>query len=1421
MEVLNRLAGRGLVALLVLLALQMAFAPGTALALDLMHNSADTGSNKWPQGWGVEGGKYGKFSCETCHEPDADNIKNIRRTISTMNGENWASGSPSVSVNFLNTTSMGQDRGGHASSSRICEVCHSRVQFHNANTANNTGGLLHPTPQAVCTSCHKHNTGFKAACGGCHGNPPTTASLGGDYGLIGTPRPSNIMTPGEVGAHATHTQTRDMVCDTCHYINNGTIKMPNLSNTIDIGFFGFGGKVTSGTYIPYTSATRGYRIASGTANTTIAAAVNTFANANKCSNVYCHGGGVKVGGTQVKEPLTGGTNPNPRWDGQNQAYCGSCHGKDSANPPTMGSHVKHSASTGGYSYSCDLCHPVSGDNTHVQGNVRWSMKTADPRVGANAVYKGAAVGSTGDMAPSNSYGQCSNVACHTDGKGGAPRVEATWGDPSFNSECAGCHGGNAASSGPMNTGMHTQHVNQADVNGLNLGCADCHAKTVSADRTIANRANHNNQFVNFSGAKAGKNIATCNVAYCHSDGKGAAGIAVSWTAGPAISNCIGCHGAASPAAFTSVAGEPNYASTGGGLPRANSHDVHVADGSASCVYCHSETVTPAGAVNASGKHLDRNIQVLQGGDKTFSYLAGSKNCSNISCHGAGSPAVAWGAAANTDCIGCHGGNASSAPNDIRTGKHLQHVNQLSVNGENYGCAECHAQVVSGDRTFSNKPLHINQMVNYSGAKAGVSATNCNTAYCHSDGKGGAGIAVSWTAGPAIDNCIGCHGAASPADFTSLAGEPNYASAGATQLRSNSHRKHVGTSGATTCVYCHGATVQASGALNGSLKHIDTFIAVDPGGTKSFLFEPGEKSCASISCHGAGSPKAFWGSSMPADCTGCHGGNSGSATAIATGMHAQHISQAALNGEAYACVECHAQTVNADRIVGSQANHGDQFVNYSGADAGSNVASCATSYCHSDGKGAAGTAVSWTTGPAISNCTGCHGVDASPDFASQAGEPNYANTGIGQLRANNHRSHATSAATCQTCHFNTVTPDGTAIQGTGLHINRGVNVDFNTAQAGASSGYDYGTRTCSNISCHNGGSPRWGDTASAGCLACHGSLSSRHSVHVGDLVSGGIASFYAFTSNRSSGTIYRFGCATCHPTDKSKHRNGQVDLTLNRNKAGAGSIVTLNNLNTTDTAGYTRNPGTSVTCETVYCHSNGRTLSLLPGDYRQTPDWYGGSFGANRCGGCHDNPPRYAGQSHYVAESSLGNNGTPPYAETGHMVGIHFMNTYVGNNGNGYLGYSSSGNMAHGNPALATTIGCATCHSGIVSSTKVDTYAMSGTSSEFRCDACHTSSSRTPLQPGEIANARLHVNGTKDVAFAPVTFKTKAQLSNVANALGWSRNGTYKQPNSYDSTDLSLSTWNPDTKTCLTACHVNQPGITWGAQLTCVSCHVNQ
>ena len=155
-RILRVVGGIMVTALLTLLLLP----PQATWADDLLHNSAGTGSTKWAGqgGWGVAGGKYGQFTCATCHEPNNKaNIKNVRTVVSSMNGENLPNGAPSVSVSYKNVTSLGDDTGSHATSNRICEVCHSANKFHNSNTANNINALRRTAIRRVpCLSSSRH-----------------------------------------------------------------------------------------------------------------------------------------------------------------------------------------------------------------------------------------------------------------------------------------------------------------------------------------------------------------------------------------------------------------------------------------------------------------------------------------------------------------------------------------------------------------------------------------------------------------------------------------------------------------------------------------------------------------------------------------------------------------------------------------------------------------------------------------------------------------------------------------------------------------------------------------------------------------------------------------------------------------------------------------------------------------------------------------------------------------------------------------------------------------------------------------------------------------------------------------------------------------------------------------------------------------
>ena len=173
-----------------------------------------------------------------------------------------------------------------------------------------------------------------------------------------------------------------------------------------------------------------------------------------------------------------------------------------------------------------------------------------------------------------------------------------------------------------------------------------------------------------------------------------------------------------------------------------------------------------------------------------------------------------------------------------------------------------------------------------------------------------------------------------------------------------------------------------------------------------------------------------------------------------------------------------------------------------------------------------------------------------------------------------------------------------------------------------------------------------------------------------------------------------------------------------------------------------------------------------------------------------------------------------------MVTIHFENIYNKVAGSGLLITGTTVDSSHGNAGVATTMACYVCHYGVVSNITIDTYAMDGTSSSFRCGACHTGATPTKLQAGAIADKSRHVSGSVTVAFTPITMKSKAQLRDASLPAGWTRSGTYGASGSYDSTSAALNsgTWTPATKTCAVTCH-NGNSIQWGdTTATCLNCH---
>jgi predicted CxxxxCH...CXXCH cytochrome family protein len=300
-----------------------------------------------------------------------------------------------------------------------------------------------------------------------------------------------------------------------------------------------------------------------------------------------------------------------------------------------------------------------------------------------------------------------------------------------------------------------------------------------------------------------------------------------------------------------------------------------------------------------------------------------------------------------------------------------------------------------------------------------------------------------------------------------------------------------------------------------------------------------------------------------------------------------------------------------------------------------------------------------------------------------------------------------------------------------------------------------------------------------------------------------ATAYGDTSNKSTTTVYDFGCANCHPTAVSNHMNGTIDITLNNTQGG--TLKSKNGVNN-DTTGYTQNVGVTVTCAASYCHSNGMATPT----FATAPNWYA-TFVGDSCAMCHGNSP---------------NNGiVGSAAHNAHTVGIHFEDIFSGTSGKMAQAPPVGNitvNAAHGKNNRSTTLNCNICHN--------DTVTTSANDFNVKCVSCHGST--VPKNPagGLIANKAKHLNGLIDVKFVNGTIVSKAQVRQAsfsgytASVAGWKRNNNVSYKTYTSSYDVSKNTlfdtaqWS--TGNCSNVvCHNNQP-VQWvpAQAITCDNCH---
>jgi predicted CxxxxCH...CXXCH cytochrome family protein len=1058
-----------------------------------------------------------------------------------------------------------------------------------------------------------------STCSDCHGMPPIDAPY------------RNITSGGFRGSHQTHQPAvaTAATCAACH-TGSGAYAMDHLNGKVDMA--------ANLNNSPLTATYSKGVFFNQTSNPVM----------GSCSSVNCHF-------EKVTTPWAGPPLAAP-------AGCSACHDNppgDGNHPAITGAGKKHGDYYGTSTTSCGKCHPDHtaaakpfAHATSVGHRGLLLQFSASPNSGgsysktANLAYPAYLPSQT---SAANRNGTCATMYCHSDGAGGAAKSAAVWGG-TLPADCSGCHGGNATAVVPIATGLHAQHVNNAALLGTNIACAACHNGTVAAasDRAVTGLATHvdGTKTIAFSGGGTYNATAkSCAATVCHAAGKATAPqpTVPSWTGAPL--GCNGCHG------ISTTTGVPDYANGGAAALLANSHAKHVT-GSADCDKCHTNTTTNGTAIKAgSTLHANGVIDVTFNTAKAGTgavWTVATKSCATTSCHGSGAPV--WGGTLPADCTGCHGDDSVSAA-PIATGKHTAHINNPAVlgAGNNFGCVECHAKTVSNNRTVATPANHVNNFVDYSGVRAGGSASYstttklCSNIYCHSNGNPAAIVYVNAPAwnGTASMGCNGCHGTSN-----ATTGAPDYANGGAGTATANSHPKHVAGAGIVDtrgCANCHAKTV--SQTVAGAFKDY-TASSYHLNRTPNLFFKSiGGKTgawngstCTNTYCHGAAA-SAAWGSASLA-CNACH-----AATNLLPGAHGIHYASTVLPSKfvnfsgnvssatayRFTCSSCHASGAGRATHAGGPANASgaaEVFYGYTtatqkgsytfgttqGADNGFNWTNggtgCSTSYCHSNGQGGSGlAAVAWSTTTSSGTCVQCHdtkqtGVTATGLSGKHDKHMNPTNNAIMGLG---------NGLNCADCHAKTVSSN-TVVANKLNHVNK--FVEYSGLGAGGSARYNRATKQCSNIYCHSNGNPgaivyvnppAWNSTTTLGCNGCHGTTST---IGAPDYVNGGAVPSTTANSHTKhvAGATDTTICATCHAKTANAITGGKfkdysaANYHLNRTpnvyftaaKAGATATWTqasgtCSNVSCHGGTGSSVVWGSSINCQD--CHGNGASASV--------------------------------------------------------------------------------------------------------------------------------------------------------------------------------------------------------------------------------------
>jgi predicted CxxxxCH...CXXCH cytochrome family protein len=353
-------------------------------------------------------------------------------------------------------------------------------------------------------------------------------------------------------------------------------------------------------------------------------------------------------------------------------------------------------------------------------------------------------------------------------------------------------------------------------------------------------------------------------------------------------------------------------------------------------------------------------------------------------------------------IECHGDSISNAPpktmsgetetTSIAVGAHRVHLDVAPDWHRKVECGDCHTVPATvdapGHRDGDGKAEVTFAMI--AGPDAAWNGTTCTTS-CH--GSAAIGAARSTPMWTLVDGsqvgCGSCHGVPPPAPH------PNNG----------------------RCSSCHPTMEEGSTSFRDPASHINGIVEeVAPGATGG---------CTT--CHGSETSSA-----PPRDLS-----NNTEKTARGVGAHVAHLATSTWRA-AITCVSCHTVPL-AQATPGHIDGDNIAEVKFSPLNPAATYAptTCASLYCHGNGRGNNGTA-SWVT-PGPLACTACHSID-------------------GTNMSGQHSTHLGQGLLCSQCH-STVINANRAIINANLHVNGAHEVKMLLGTFNATD------RSCKGTTCH--------------------------------------------------------------------------------------------------------------------------------------------------------------------------------------------------------------------------------------------------------------------------------------------------------------------------------------------------------------------